>query len=55
MAEKGEAAMTKDEMQRFLDLAALDGLGEEEAAKRLFLILGISYPKEKEKTPEKAD
>ena len=47
--------MTKDEMQRFLDLAALDGLGEEEAAKRLFMILGISYPKEKEDKAKKTD
>ena len=39
--------MTKDEMQRFLDLAALDGLGESEAARRLFQIIGISYPSEK--------
>ena len=39
--------MTKDEMQRFLDLAALDRLGELEAARRLFYVIGISYPSEK--------
>lgn len=47
--------MTTDEMQRFLDLAALDGLGEKEAAKRLFLILGITYPKDKEEKSKKPD
>ena len=41
--------MTKDEMQRFLDLASYDGLDELEAARRLFRIIGISYPSEKAK------
>ena len=45
--------MTADEMQRFLDLAALDGIGELEAARRLFRIIGISYPENREPEPEK--
>ena len=45
--------MTKDEMQRFLDLAALDGLDEAEAARRLFQIIGISYPEKENKSRDK--
>ena len=46
--------MTTDEMQRFLDMAALDGVGELEAARRLFRVLGIAYPeKDREERGEK--
>ena len=39
--------MTKDEMQRFLDLAAEQGVGELEAARQLWRVLGIRYDKDR--------
>lgn len=45
--------MTKDEMQRFLDLAAQDGDTELEAAQKLFKILGIMFPGKKDEQAKK--
>ena len=37
--------MTRDEMQRFLDLEALRGADELEAYRNLIKVIGISYQK----------
>ena len=43
--EREYKPMTRDEMQRFLNLEAKDGKSELEAYKNLMYILGIEFPK----------
>lgn len=46
--------MTRDEMQRFLDLEALRGTDELEAYRNLATIIGITYPQRNQDTePER--
>lgn len=45
MEEREYEPMTRDEMQRFLNLEAKDGKSELEAYKNLMYILGIEFPK----------
>lgn len=43
--EEKEEAMTKDEMQRYLNQLAEMGVSEDEAYRMLMEVLGVKFPK----------